>query len=95
MYLLFVNEEINSCFLLRELCQTVFLVLPQPALPCHCTAVAVKSLSYVLLEIHDQAYVQLSSGQIIGDRILDIVHVGDPIVGADVLDVQKVEYIQS
>lgn len=37
----------------------------------------------------------MATGQVIGDSILDPVHIGDPIVGADVGDIEEVEHIEA
>ena len=49
----------------------------------------------VFLEIHRQAHVKLATCQVVGHRILDAVHVGNPIVAAHIADVEQVEHVES
>ena len=46
-------------------------------------------------ECRREADIDLAAGQVVGDSILDIVHVGDPVVAAHVRDVHQVEAVQS
>ena len=36
------------------------------------------------LEVNAKADVDLATGEVVGDGILNVVHVGDPVIGADV-----------
>ena len=47
------------------------------------------------LKINNKANIQLSSGQIIRDRILVVVYVGNPVIGTCILDVEQVEDVES
>ena len=49
--------------------------------------------SIVFLEINVYASIELPFGQIIGHGILHVVHVGNPVVGADVTNTEKVEHV--
>ena len=46
-----------------------------------------------MLEAGREAHVELAAGEVVGHGILDIVHVGYPVVAAHVTDVQQVEAV--
>ena len=46
-------------------------------------------------EVYDEADVQLASGQVIGDGVLLVVDVRNPIIRTYILDIKQVKDIQS
>jgi len=48
-----------------------------------------------VLEAGAQAHVELAAGQVVGDGVLGVVDVGDPVVAAHVGDVHQVEAVQT
>ena len=48
-----------------------------------------------LLEGGGEADVELAAGQVVGDGVLDVVDVGDPVVAAHVADVHEVEAVEA
>ena len=42
----------------------------------------------------DEAEVELAAGQVVGDGVLGVLDVGDPVVGVDVVYAQQVEVFQ-
>ena len=46
-------------------------------------------------EINGQTDIELTACEIVGNGILDIVYIGDPVIGCDVGDVEQVEHIES
>ena len=48
-----------------------------------------------LLEAGGEADVELAAGEVVGDGVLDVVDVGDPVVAAHVGDVHEVEAVEA
>ena len=48
-----------------------------------------------VLEAGAQAHVKLAAGQVVGDGVLGVVDVGDPVITAHVGDVHQVEAVQT
>ena len=46
-------------------------------------------------EAEGEADVELAAGEVVGDGILDLVHVGYPVVAAHVGDVEQVEHVHA
>ena len=47
------------------------------------------------LETGGEAHVELAAGQVVGDGILDVVHIGHPVVTAHVGNVHEVEAVEA
>lgn len=47
------------------------------------------------LKIDGETNVKLASGEIIRHGILDVVHIGDPVVGTNIAYVEQIEHIDS
>ena len=64
---------------------------------CSCNPSSCKFLimRVSLLKIYCQADVELATGEVVGDGILDVVYVGNPIVGGDVCNVEEVEHVHA
>lgn len=48
-----------------------------------------------LLETEGEADVELAAGEVVGDGVLDLVHVGHPVVAAHVGNVEEVEHVHA
>ena len=57
--------------------------------------ILIREIRSLELERGREADVELAAGEVVGDGILDVVDVGDPVVAAHVGDVHEVEHVES